>query len=293
MCASPQNHPGRNKGGLWLCWLAVVFCWPPIIAIAQNSDSLLISGSTTIQPTAELAADLFADRYGNRPTIVGGGSSAGLRDAVSGASDLGMMSRALTREESGDAVAITYGFDALVFIVNEANPITALRKPQIQSIFTGSAKSWSAVSDWNEEILLVSKEMGRATLDLFEGYADMTHPDRQQVGSGGRISSDAFEIASNLEALTLVGGLPQAIGYVSLGAAINMREAGMPIKLLTLDGVEPTQASIVAGTYPILRELNFVALEQNLGRVEPYIELLFSPELQRHIQDIGAVPASR
>jgi len=118
------------------------------------------------------------------------------------------------------------------------------------------------------------------------------HADREQAGSAGSVAPGAYEIASNLEALTLVGGIPGAIGYVSLGAAESLIAAGMPIRILPLDGVMPGTATLADGSYPILRELNLV-VPQITDRIQEYTDLFFDEEIQAFIRASGAIPAAQ
>ncbi|TVQ21518.1 MAG: hypothetical protein EA383_17000 [Spirochaetaceae bacterium] len=255
-------------------------------------ETLRVSGATTVQPVAERVAVLYRDRFGGTVLVQGGGSGAGIRNTADGTSDIGMVSRALTAVESEMLTAITYGFDALVFIVNEQNPIQGLSLQTVRQLYTGAVDEWSSLVSWDEGVVLVNKEVGRATLDLFEDYAGVSHADRLQAGSAGRVAPGAYEIASNLEAMTLVGGIPGAIGYVSMGAAESLIAAGMPIRVLPLDGVMPGTATLADGSYPILRELNLV-VPQLTERLRNYTDMFFESEIQTFIQASGVIPAER
>ena len=255
-------------------------------------EVLRVSGATTIQPAAERAAEILSQTIGRTALVQGGGSGTGIRDTRAGVSAVGMVSRALTPAELSDLIAITYGFDALVFIVNSANPLEEISLADVRRLFSGSVRTWEPLGGWNQPVVLVNKEIGRATLDLFEGYSGVMHQDRPQAGTAGRVDSGAYEIASNLEALTLVGGIPGAIGYVSMGAAESLIDAGMPIKALRLDGVRASAATLADGSYPILRELNLVVLEET-ELTRAYTDLFFGPDIRSFIQASGVVPADR
>ena len=257
---------------------------------AQEGRALSISGATTVQPIAERIAELYTQQNGAQVHVSGGGSGAGLRNAASGASDIGMVSRALREEERQSVQAVTVGYDALVFIVNEANPLTRIDLDAVVRIFSGRITNWNQLAAWDEPVVLISKEVGRATLDLFEGYAQLHHP-AKPAGARGVIAEAAFEIGANIEALTLVGGLPGGIGYVSMGAASELIGIGMPIRVLELDGVRAEVASVLSGRYPIGRELNFVHVGH--PRALEFLELALSPEGQRIVENEGYIPAGR
>ena len=241
-----------------------------LLALMTPAHALDVSGASTIQPImAKLQVE--AERAIGEPLVLrGGGSGAGIKDTLAGKSGIGMVSRALKDDEKARLKAATIGFDALAIIVNRDNPISALSKAQVVDLYTGKADNWQAVGGTDLAVVRITKEVGRSTLELFEGYSGLSSPARS--GSEGKplISKDSHTIGANIEALTLVGGMRGAIGYVSLGTAQAMVAAGMPVKVLSLDGVTPSAQSIVQRSYPIVRELNLVYSEET----EPVMSLI-------------------
>ena len=275
---------------------SLMFLWvlfPMFVQVtAQETAHLSISGASTIQPAAEYAAELYLQQYGNKIAVRGGGSGAGIEDVVSGTSDIGMVSRDLASGELETVSPVLIAFDALVFIVNRANPLEVISKKQVLELYSGSAESWARIGGLDSSVVLVSKERGRATLVLFEGYTGLFHPDRTDAGPEGKIESEALEIASNLESITLVGGIPNAIGYVSLGAAETLISMDMPIKILPLDGVSPTRENVLSRRYPIIRELNLIVREPG-ERKDRFIEIFFSEEMKQFLTSYGFIPVQR
>lgn len=248
-----------------------------------------ISGASTIQPILESIRLLFEEQTGRTVDLQGGGSGVGLRDAISGESDVGMVSRALSPAEKEQIAHATIGMDALVVIVNTRNPLNETTKQDIIRIFTGEVTNWKELGGADQPIVLISKEVGRSTLDLFEGYSGLQSPMRQAGTAANNIATTAFEIGSNLEGITLVGGIPGAIGYVSYGTAATLMEIKMPVKILRLDGVDATIKTINDGTYPILRELNLVYKEGNDAALS-FIETSLSSQGQQAVSNEGFIP---
>jgi phosphate transport system substrate-binding protein len=269
-------------------FVGIVFLWGVRVLLAQHDPpELRISGASTIQPVVQELRPLYQTRYGGSLRIRAGGSGAGIREVLDGAADIGMVSRALRQEEQAQLHYVTIGLDILVVIVNIRNPITAIDRALIGRIYSGEIRAWNEVADYDQPIQLVNKEIGRSTLDLFEEYSGLLHAGRS--GGGRKISGKAFEIGSNLESLSLVGGLPGAIGYVSMGAAKQLMQLGMPVKILTLDGVTPSSSNAVSGRYPIRRELNLVFTRREPA-VETLLELFRSSEAEAILTAQGFLP---
>ncbi|MCK8828012.1 phosphate ABC transporter substrate-binding protein [Natroniella acetigena] len=249
---------------------------------------LRVSGASTIQPILEEVAQLYQKEHGFEIIVQGGGSSLGVDNTTSGESDIGAVSRSLTEEEKEEVEYITIGLDALAVIINSQNGIEEINKQQLIDIYTERITDWAEFGLESRDIVLISKMTGRSTLDLFEGYTDLESPSRKGASASQRISEQAHEIGSNLEMITVVGGIPNSIGYVSLGTASVLQQQGAPIKILPLDGVDYTERNIVRGDYPIIRELNLV-YQTKTDEIADFIEFLMSDIGREIIEDEGFI----
>lgn len=263
----------------------------PIFTVVHAQERIEISGASTIQPIIEQIGSLYVDAFGGQVEVSGGGSGRGVEDAISGSSDIGMVSRSLSEQEAQRLEQVLIGLDSIVFVVNQANPLTSVTKEELIGIYSGEVNSWAQLGWEDRPIQLISKEIGRSTLNLFEEYSGMKNPNRNEAGV--LISGEAVEIGANLEAATLVGGIPNGIGYLSVGTAVSLIDRGMPIKTLQLDGVEASQENILNETYPILRELNLVYREDREYRVSNLIDFVLSDEGQRIVEQESFIPVTR
>ena len=151
--------------------------------------------------------------------------------------------------------------------------------------------NWKALGGLDKPVVLVSKEVGRSTLELFEHYTGLLSADRKKTDKPA-ISNKAYVIGSNLESLTLVGGMSGAVGYVSVGTARAMAQLGMPVKILTLDGIEPNDEAIKSKRYGIVRPLNLVYANESPS-VAKFLELALSSQGQDAAKSLGFLPVSQ
>lgn len=273
------------------CLFAAMYPLIPVYG-GQAERKLRISGSSTIQPIAEAIAELYKKKYGKSAFVRGGGSVSGMRDVLSNSSDIGAVSRALEDHEKSRLGFTTIGFDAVAIIVNTRNPLRNVSRDALISIYKGEVRNWKGISGWEQPIVVVSKQPGRSTLELFENYTGLKHSSEIRQGERGYITKDSHEVGSNLEGATLVGGIPGAVGYISVGTAMKLVEKGMPIKVLDLNGVRATGEKVKDGTYPIIRELNFVYRKGDEG-VRGFFDLALSPQGQKVLVDLGFIPAKQ
>ena len=198
-----------------------------------------------------------------------GGSSRGLKDARTGLADIGMVSRAL-KEEEKDLIPFTIGLDGVAMIVHADNPIKDLSRQQIIDIYVGKINNWSELGGSDEPIVVINKAEGRSTLDLFLEYFGLKSTD---------IQADVI-VGDNEQDIKAVAGNPYSIAYVSIGNAEYDIEAGVPIRLLPLEGVAATREMVAAESFPMRRPLNLVVPKQPEGLVLDFINYARSADVR-------------
>jgi len=218
---------------------------------------------------------------GTRIDVQTGGSSRGIADARSDLADLGMISRGLKEDET-DLQAHRIAVDGVCLIVHADNAIADLSKQQVVDIYTSEISNWKDVGGMDGEIVVCNKAEGRATLEVFLGYTGLDSAD---------IAADIV-VGENQQAIKSVAGNPNAIGYVSIGAAASEAEAGTPIKLVACEGIAPTSENVAQGSFPITRPLQVVAHGEVSDLATAFLNYLKSGEINDLIEKHLYVPAT-
>jgi len=239
--------------------------------------SLTVTGSTTVLPIGEVAAEDFQDANpGKRILVAGVGSSAGIESVASGTSDIGTSSRDLKdEEESLGLVDFPIARDAIAVIVNPSNPVSALTKDQVARIFEGSITNWSEVGGPDLEIGLVNRDEASGTREAFSKIVmgDMEFDPAAAVLPGtGQVRAVVAEAVG-------------AVGYISLGFSNDS------VKTLAVDGVTPTEITVASGEYPLARVLHFFTKGEPTGLTKDYIDYVLSAKIQDTVvRDAGFLP---
>lgn len=243
---------------------------------------IVVTGSSTIAPLLNEIGRRFEQRNpGIRVDVHAGGSARGLADVQRGLADLGMVSRDPTAEESAlDWFPIAR--DGVGIIVHLDNSIASITRSQLVSVFTGEVASFDELGGIAGPITVVNKAEGRSTLEVFLDFIELP---------GSAIDADVV-IGDNQQGIKTVAADPRAIGYVSIGAAAHAVSQGESIRLLTVDGVEPTVASVLIGDYPIDRTLNIVAARTPAGLLQRFVAFAQSSQVHDLIEDQFLVPVS-
>jgi phosphate transport system substrate-binding protein len=235
-----------------------------------SEESLVtITGSSTIAPLlGEIAKQYESTKGGVRVDVQAGGSSKGLMDVRSRISDIGMVSRKIKPSEA-DIAYSTIAIDGLAIIVNRSNPIDSITSEQVQAIYKGHIQNWSEVGGLSAPLTVVNKAEGRSTLEVFTKHFKLQNRE---------IDADVV-IGDNQQGIQTVAGNPNAIGYVSIGAAeYEVAANDIAIKLLTLDGVSASTENVRNGSYGINRELNLVYKHDLAPEAREFIDYVNSAD---------------
>jgi phosphate transport system substrate-binding protein len=256
-----------------LALVAAAGCFPAC-SRGTSGTEIIVAGSTSVQPFADRWAEAFLkSRPGCFVNVQGGGSSAGIQAAVSGAADIGTSSRDLKPDEKA-LNEIVVARDGLAVIVHPSNPVRGLGLEEVKLIFKGEIPSWKYLGGDDRPITVVTREEGSGTRGAFQ----------ELVMGKVRIARGAIVEDSNGTVREIVAADPHAIGYISLGL-VNER-----VRALPLDGVVPGEAAIRDGSYKLIRPFLFVTQGAPTGMCRDFVDFVLSPEGQELVRKEGLLP---
>lgn len=234
---------------------------------SKISGTVKVAGSTSVQPLAEELAEAFMAKNADvTVSVQGGGSSAGVEAANTQTAQIGTSSRELKAEEKGYGLTETViAKDGIAVIVNSENQIAELTMEQVKKIFAGEIKDWSEVGGKKAPITVIVREEGSGTRGAFEEMV---------LGKGGKFVANAVIQNSGGAVKTAVSKDVNGIGFLSLGSVDSA------VKALKIDGVQPSEATVIDGSYKISRPFLFLTKGEADAPTKAYIDFILSPEGQ-------------
>ena len=241
----------------------------------QLSGIVNTNGSTSMEKVMGYLKEGFAEvQPGITINYTASGSSAGITGAQDGTCDIGLASRDLKDGETG-VKPITVAKDGIAIVVNPQNPVANLSVEQIAQLATGEITNWSEVGGNDGQVVFMGREAGSGTRDGFESITGTEDACKYQN-----------EYTSTGEVIAAVVSNPNAIGYASLSSVDET------VKAITVDGVAPTEETVLDGTYAIQRNFNFIVSDsaELSDAANAFIEWATSAEASDLIAGAGAVP---
>ena len=147
---------------------------------------------------------------------------------------------------------IPLGRDALVFINNEQNPVENLTQQQLIDIYTGNVTNWNEVGGEDLEIIPYQRVATSGSQSLF-----MKLLMKDIVPMDAPMELRPAEMGMLIDELARYNNEGNALGYsVFYYASYMYQQPGL--KMIAVDGVQPSDETIADGSYPLLNEYYLV-----------------------------------
>lgn len=188
------------------------------------SGTITVSGAFALYPLMSVWSDAFHKLHPNVEfDISAGGAGKGMTDALSGAVDIGMVSRKVKpEEESQGAFTIPVVKDAVFGVISAKNPVAkeilaqGIQQETLRKIFiTGEIKTWGEVvgkPEIKDAIHVYTRSDSAGAADIWAQFL------------GGKTQSDIQGVGVNADPglLDTVVKDPLGIGYNNLGFAFDL-----------------------------------------------------------------------
>ena len=243
----------------------------------KDLATIAISGSTSVGPLAEKLAFEYEENNDVKIEINQIGSSAGITNAISGVSEIGMSSRDLKQEEIDSGLnEIVIAYDGIVIVTHPTNKVKDLTIEQVKQIFTGEVTNWKEFGGKDMEIVVVSREDGSGSRDSFQEIVDF---------SSGELVRSAIIASGNGNIKTTVAMNKHAVGFISF------EYVDESVSTIDINSVEATAENVLKQTYKLSRPFLFVNKEESLTDAgQQFIDYILSPEGQAVVSETGAIP---
>lgn len=247
----------------------------------ELSGSIVLSGSSAMQPLVLPAAEAFMEEHPKVDIQVNaGGSGTGLSQVAEGSVDIGNSDVFAEEKEGIPAEELVDHKIAVVGMAATVNPdvgITNISKDDLKKVFTGKIKNWKELGGADQAIVLVNRPDSSGTRATFVQFA-----------LDGETPAEGITEDSSNTVKKIISDTKGAIGYLAFSYVDDS------VVALSLDGVEATSENVQNGTFPIWAYQHSYTKGTPEGVVKSFLDYLLSDEVQTTIlADQGYISATK
>ena len=258
--------------------------------LIQNYDNFVIDGSTTMVPLHETLNETFSseERYVSHSKTVEAFEEliAGKNDILLGV-DYSEELLAKAKESGIELEKLEITKEAFVFLINKNNPVQSLTIEQIKGIYSGEITNWKELGGDDAPISAYQRNDDSGSqmrMVMFMG-------DLQLIDKGIKYYP---EMTAIIEAIANYDEGKYSIAY-NMYTFVDKQFKNEEVVLLAVDGVYPTDETILDGTYPLVIYNYIYYNNKNENAREFAVNLhayLMSEEGQKLLSDSGYINLS-
>jgi phosphate transport system substrate-binding protein len=208
---------------------------------------------------------------------------------IDGAADFILVARAPSQDEMDAATARgveldvrPVALDAFVFLANVENPVRTLAVHQARRVYTGEITTWAELGGPAEAIHAYQRDPNSGSQELMQDLV---------MGGAPMIEAPDMILLSMAGPIHALHDDVWGIGYsVYYYARYIFPDAN--VRLMGIDGVEPTAESIAGRTYPLTSEV-YAVVRGGMSPESPAVSLrdwLLTAEGKAVIAESGYIP---
>jgi phosphate transport system substrate-binding protein len=255
-------------------------------AASSLKGKIVINGSSALLPLTLQAKNEFQKLNPKvKISASAAGSITGPQSVRKGIADIGAVDWDATTDVPGfkkfdGQVASKVAVIPFAAVTNSNVTVSSLTTKQLQDIFSGKVTNWKDVGGANADIIVVNRAFGSGTRVNFQMKA-LENSDFMSKGANYK------EVKSSGDMKTAIETTPNAIGYIDLVYVTSKMKAQQ------INGVAPTEANVINGTYKVWGFGYYMTKGQPTGAVKAFIQYIQSAKFQNgSLKKLKFIPIS-
>ncbi len=248
----------------------------------ELSGSLVISGSSAMQPLVAAAAEEFMAENPNVDIQVNaGGSGTGLSQVSEGSVQIGNSDVFAEEKEGIPAEQLVDHKVAVVGMTAAVNPkvgIKNIKKEDLIKVFTGKITNWKELGGKDQKIVLVNRPDSSGTRAIFNKFA-----------LDGAAPAEGITEDSSNTVKKIINETDGAIGYLAFSYFTDDT-----VTPLAIDGVEPTAENVQTGKFPVWAYQHSYTKGEPTELAKAFLDFMMSDVIQNGLlQEQGYLPVTK
>ncbi|MCR8847158.1 phosphate ABC transporter substrate-binding protein [Rossellomorea sp. SC111] len=246
------------------------------------SGSIVVSGSSAMQPLVAAAAEEFmAENPDADIQVNAGGSGTGLSQVSEGSVQIGNSDVFAEEKEGIPADELVDHKVAVVGMTAAVNPnvgIEDISKEDLKKVFTGEIKNWKELGGKDQKITLVNRPDSSGTRATFVKF-----------GLDGETPAEGITEDSSNTVKKIISETEGAIGYLAFSYFTD--DSVTP---LAIDGVKATDENVQKGDFPIWAYQHSYTKGEAEGLAKTFLDYMMSEDVQTGLlKDQGYIASTK
>lgn len=205
------------------------------------------------------------------------GSSGAIKALLGGAVDVVVSSRPLKPEEiAAGATLQRYGQTPLAIVAHQDVDKQAVTTQELVDLYAGKLANWPD----GKPVRLILRPVEDADTKVIRKLS----PEMDAAMTRAQARSGMTVAVTDPEAVEAIAKTTGALGASGLTGVIVEQ---LPLKVLSVNGVEPTPETLAAGAYPFVKALDIVTLGTLPQPAKEFLAFVYSREGRGIAQAVG------
>jgi len=256
----------RIANGICLLFLSLFIAQP-----GQAADLIRINGSGS---GLDMMKPLIAAYTKTHPEVDFGldkplGSSGAIKALKAGMLDLAMTSRPLKPEETAAGIILLkYGQTPLAIVTNKDVGKKDINSQELVNFYAGKTANWPD----GKPVRLILRPKEDADTKVIRKFS----PEMDVAMTSAQAKPGMIVAITDPEAAESIAKTSGALGAAGLTGVIVGQ---LPLKVMSVNGVEPTPETLANGTYPFAKQLDIVTMGSTLPEpAKKFLTFVYSLE---------------
>ncbi len=259
-----------------ISFLSVLF-----ISMTVHAETLVIAGTGDSQNLLRKLAPEFEKLNPGITVEIPDtiGSKGGIRAVASGHVKLARTARAIKPSEPKGLVEYRFAIAPLVLVAHPSvEGVSNITPDQILDIYAGRSDNWNKLGGPRHRLYAIDREVGDSSRSVLE----------KKLPGFKELQSKAKIFYSTPETVNALSQHEFTFGYLPMSEAVNTN-----LKMLSVDGVEPSPDNIKSGRYPYVMSFYLVTKGEAIDLSKKFIDFVGSEPAQKIISDFGLVATGK
>jgi phosphate transport system substrate-binding protein len=194
-------------------------------------------------------SELFEKAHPGLTVVVEPGSSRSAVNGVrAGKLDIGLVGHAIPPRDRNGLSIVPIKKEAILLVTYPANPVASLSLAQIRGVYRGEISNWARLGGEAQAIVPFTRWQNSMIRRIFLRIA---------FGNEAGIQEKAFRIPKD-KVLRTIKKIQGSLGYTPTTLEVAR---GSDVKILAVDGHEPTRQNVQRGAYPFSRTMVVISAD--------------------------------